>query len=214
MAVDGMSRKEREEEVRKSHILDVSERLFSEKGLHDTAVADIAREAEFGVGTIYKYFKDRDTLISSLIGDRLNAHFDEIELSLTKGSTPHERIVSLIDAYMHSMNRRQKFFLMYFTHFHPGSHDECCRMGQDDLILGRRKRVIGKIEDEFREGVEQGLFVDIDPQYLASAMFGMAISFAFLADHKFSNRGQWDVEAMKDALSRILFNGVQRKDEG
>ena len=212
MGENGLSRKEREEEARKAHILDVTERLFAEKGLHDTAVADIAREAEFGVGTIYKYFKDRDTLTLSLIGDRLNSHFDELELSLKEGETPRERIASLIDAYIHSMNRRKRFFRVYFTNFHPGAHDECCRLGKEDLIMERRKRVIGQIENVFRKGVEAGQFVGIDPQYLAAAMFGMAISFAFLADHKFAVDGQWDVDGMKAALKKILFNGLLRED--
>lgn len=206
------SRREREEEARKKHILDVTERLFAEKGLHETGVADIAREAEFGVGTIYKYFKDRDTLITSLIESRLDSHFEELESSLAKGKTPFEKINSVIDSYIDSMNQRQKFFRMYFTHFHPSSPEKCCQLGKNDFVVERRKRVIEQIEEVFRNGIELGQFVKIDPQYLAAAMFGMAISFTFLAEYKFEGKDGWDVDGMKRSLKKILFQKVVVED--
>ena len=53
MAQPLRTRKEIEEEARRQHILITAERLFAERGLIDTSVADIAKEAEFGIGTLY-----------------------------------------------------------------------------------------------------------------------------------------------------------------
>ena len=67
--------------------------------------------------------------------------------------TPLERINSIIDAYIDSMHERQRFFRMYFTHFHPGSQDECCQMGKSDMLLERRKKVVEQIEGVFEQGI-------------------------------------------------------------
>ena len=93
------SRRFWEEHTRYDFILDTSERLFAEKGLHRTSISDIAKASEFGVGTIYKYFKNKDTLIESLLKNRLQEHFDALLVSTSTEGTPVDRLDRLIDAY-------------------------------------------------------------------------------------------------------------------
>ena len=47
-------------------ILDVALRLISEQGFHGTPMSQVAQEAQVGVGTIYRYFDSKETLINSL----------------------------------------------------------------------------------------------------------------------------------------------------
>jgi len=206
MEATAMSRREREEEVRKQHILDAAEQLFAEQGLHETSVSDISRVAEFGVGTLYKYFKDKKTLIQSLIDDRLDAHLDEIEESLRYPGSALERIERLIEAYLVSMKKRQRFFSIYFTHFHPDFHDQCCTEGAGHVFHARRQKIRMEMKKVLEQGIENGNFVDIDSDFLLAAFFGMAISFQFQAEQKLKK--QWDVEEMKAAFYKVFFGPV------
>jgi AcrR family transcriptional regulator len=45
---------------------------FAERGL-DASVADIARRAGVGKGTVFRHFATKDDLISAIVLDRLNA---------------------------------------------------------------------------------------------------------------------------------------------
>jgi AcrR family transcriptional regulator len=45
------------------HIIDATIKLISEYGFHGTPISMIAQEAGVGAGTIYRYFKDKDTLV-------------------------------------------------------------------------------------------------------------------------------------------------------
>ena len=205
------SRRENEEETRKEHILTAAERLFAQSGLHDTSVADIAREAEFGVGTLYKYFKDKNTLIQSLLDDRMAAHFDEIDETLAKEGSPVEVIDSLIECYLNSVQKRRLFFNIYFTHFHPGTVEGYCGYSgslDHSYVQERKKKMLEKMSEVFRNGAEAGVFADIDSQYLTAALFGMFISFTFLQDGNSS--ANWDTEEMKQAMKRILFEQIVR----
>ncbi|MFX1372153.1 MAG: TetR/AcrR family transcriptional regulator [Promethearchaeota archaeon] len=57
-----MTRKERETQLRKQIILEAAEKLFLSKGYEATTMDEIANEAEFSKGTVYKYFVSKDEL--------------------------------------------------------------------------------------------------------------------------------------------------------
>lgn len=57
-----MTRKERETQLRKQIILEAAEKLFLSKGYEATTMDEIANEAEFSKGTVYKYFISKDEL--------------------------------------------------------------------------------------------------------------------------------------------------------
>ncbi|RPJ04344.1 MAG: TetR/AcrR family transcriptional regulator, partial [Deltaproteobacteria bacterium] len=49
-----LPRREREKLRQRHEVLDVALRLFSEKGYHNVSMHEIAKEAEFAIGTLYK----------------------------------------------------------------------------------------------------------------------------------------------------------------
>lgn len=53
--------------IRRQQIIDAALEVFSEKGYHNTTVADIASELELGHSTIYRYFDSKLDIASSLI---------------------------------------------------------------------------------------------------------------------------------------------------
>lgn len=201
------TRREVEEDTRREHILTIAERFFAKQGLHDTSMSDIAKESEFGVGTIYKYFKDKNTLIQSLLENRLDAHFDEIDAALASDGSPAEVINRVIDAHLESVSKRQLFFVIYFTHFHPGTIDGYSGYSGalDHVFMQHRKRkMLRSISEVFKRGIECKEFANIDSRYLTAALFGMFISFSFLNEENTAEA--WDLEEKKSALKNILFD--------
>lgn len=53
--------------------MDAAKHLFAEKGL-DAQVPDVAREANVGVGTVYRHFPTKDRLIAAIAAE----HFDRL----------------------------------------------------------------------------------------------------------------------------------------
>jgi len=62
-----LSRKERERQQHRREIILAAVHLFAQKGFNDTTLEDVASLAEFGKGTIYNHFENKnDLLISSI----------------------------------------------------------------------------------------------------------------------------------------------------
>lgn len=66
---------------RRTELLDAAERLFAERGVAVTTVADITAAAGVSKGSFYGYFASRDALVEALnarLGDELFAVLDDV----------------------------------------------------------------------------------------------------------------------------------------
>lgn len=94
-------RKEREKRQRKEHILEVARRLFQERGFLNVTIADIAEAAEFSIGTLYLYFKNKEDIYAGLayLGSQ---KFDElIDQALhKKARLSHQDLVQFIERFL------------------------------------------------------------------------------------------------------------------
>ena len=64
---ENLPRRERLNLQQRDEILKTALKLFSEKSYPNVSMHEIAREAEFGMGTLYKFFSSKDDLYRSLI---------------------------------------------------------------------------------------------------------------------------------------------------
>lgn len=53
-------------QARRTHLLDIADRLFTERGFHGTGVAQIAAESGVKVGQIYRDFANKEDIIVAL----------------------------------------------------------------------------------------------------------------------------------------------------
>jgi AcrR family transcriptional regulator len=79
---------------KREHIIDATIKLISEYGFHGTPISLIAQEAGVGAGTIYRYFKDKDTMVLEIF-KQLNGTFKK---SLLHGYNENQ---PLRDRFLH-----------------------------------------------------------------------------------------------------------------
>jgi AcrR family transcriptional regulator len=72
MNVYSLNRKERDRQLRKADILRASEHVFAQKGYDKATMQDIAREAQYATGTVYLYFKDKESLYFYLLEEKIS----------------------------------------------------------------------------------------------------------------------------------------------
>lgn len=80
---------------KKSAILKAALELFTEKGIKDTPMSQIAKRADAGMGTIYNYFPSKEVLIGSL--------YEEI----------HSRIIHYLQEYSVKVSAPRDNFLQH-----------------------------------------------------------------------------------------------------
>lgn len=110
-----LSRKERDRQLRVDDFLGAAQQLFAEKGYHATSMEEIARRAEYATGTIYRYFKDKEDLYSSLLEREAQALLEHVEEELSQFRDSRERIKGLIQAHVDFYFQHQDFFRLFIA---------------------------------------------------------------------------------------------------
>lgn len=80
-------------EEARAQILKAAESMFQRYGVSKTTMDDIAKEAGVSRPTVYRYFGDRDSLITALIEARSRRLFDKARAYLRERSTLADQIV-------------------------------------------------------------------------------------------------------------------------
>jgi len=83
---------------RRALILEAADRLLRHYGPQKTTVADVAREAGVGVGTVYLEFPSKDALVEALSRTRHGAVLDAMRRAAAADRPVAERLTAALDA--------------------------------------------------------------------------------------------------------------------
>jgi AcrR family transcriptional regulator len=67
--IQQLPRRERERLMRRQEIIDAARIVFARKGFSTATLDDVAERAEFGKGTLYNYFINKEALFASVVED-------------------------------------------------------------------------------------------------------------------------------------------------
>jgi AcrR family transcriptional regulator len=106
----------RDAERNRQRILAAAAEVLSERGL-DATLDEVARAAGVGVGTVYRRFPDKESLIEELFRDRIDAMVRTAEQALTEPD-PWQALVSFLDFAISLMagNMGLRQVLMFSTY--------------------------------------------------------------------------------------------------
>ncbi|MFQ5750999.1 MAG: TetR/AcrR family transcriptional regulator, partial [bacterium] len=105
-----LPRKERERLARREEILNAARKVFSERGFEKATLDEIAVVAEYGKGTIYNYFKNKEELFSCIIEKGINRFQKFVEEAIRNKSTPREQVEAYIDAAFEFFETHRQIF--------------------------------------------------------------------------------------------------------
>lgn len=117
-----VTRREREKQQRRAAILAAAERVFARHGFHGASIDRIAEEAQYAVGTLYLYFKDKDALYSALFTSKLGEMVDQVEQAATSGGDPLECLHNAIRAQF-DFNESNREFFELIQHHRPADQE-------------------------------------------------------------------------------------------
>jgi len=73
----------------KEKILEASLRLFSEKGIRETTIKDIAKEVGITEGAIYRHFKSKEEIVLGLFSSYSEELYNRL-ISVVKEEAPYK----------------------------------------------------------------------------------------------------------------------------
>lgn len=110
-----LPRKERDKMLRRADILKAATRVFAEKGFHKATMSDIAKQAEYAVGTIYLYFKDKQALYLALTDEKVDELIKRVKEKINNADGGLEKIKALVEEELAYFEENDDFFRIYFS---------------------------------------------------------------------------------------------------
>ena len=109
-------RKTREKQQRQNAMIDAAEEIFFTKGFAAATMDEVAQKAEYSKGTLYLYFKNKESLYHAIIlrgFELLHKMFEEAVASKERGI---DKIRAMGEAYMEFHQKHPKYFeaLLYY----------------------------------------------------------------------------------------------------
>ena len=209
METEKISRKEREYLAHRGEILSAAEKVFAAKGFFSTTMSDIAREAEFGTGSLYKYFKSKEDLYFTLIDEKVEEINGPVKVELSQKTPAVERIKKVLGLQFEFFERNRDFFRIYAserTRFEWTVKDE---LGKD--LHEKMVAYIRTLAEVMRQGIEEGEFRPLNPMDLAHALVGIVNSFVF---EWIISRESYPLISKLDTVLQIFLGGVHQTERG
>ena len=166
-------RKEREKERRRQQIMVAAKRVFSDKGFNKATMEDIAQEAELSPGTLYLYFKNKEELYASLSLRILQYLLIRVEhVNEEKDAGPEDKLKSLVDA-MYDVYEFDPLIIINMFHLQSSEtlKNLSPQLMEEIKVLSRKS--LGSIAQIFKEGVDEGIFIDQHPVALADTFWAL-----------------------------------------
>jgi TetR/AcrR family transcriptional regulator len=169
MAVDKLPRREREKMRQRQEILATALDLFSQKGYHNVAMHEIAEKAEFAIGTLYKFFQNKEDLYKTIVLERCDDFLEDCRQILEQSSDE----VEILRQYVHFRSERFRNNLPFVRLFLAESRGVGFNLkaGLDDAVRSRYYEILQCLAAVFARGIRNQRFRKIaDPYYLAVAL--------------------------------------------
>ncbi|MCK4413001.1 MAG: TetR/AcrR family transcriptional regulator [Candidatus Eisenbacteria sp.] len=159
-----LSRKQRDFRRHQRDTLQAAERLLFEHSYQDITVQQIAQEAEFSIGYIYKLFPNKEEIFASVIRERHREMFELIEQGLKMPTPVPERFHSLLVRLFEWIDEHMAYTasswrdLSYLFKQNAELHEEVNR---------RDREIRDRFTELFAEGIRIGYLAAEDPQTIA-----------------------------------------------
>jgi len=146
-------RKVNKEEKRREIALKCSD-LIHEVGMKKLTVAEVAKTADIGKGTIYEYFENKDDIIFEIINIHIEKHNKDLVESIKKVKTTREKVQLFFKMVLEDDDESLKHFNGYKEFLSIVLSDENTAMKEFNCT--KNEFFAGELLKIFAHGVEIG----------------------------------------------------------
>ncbi len=180
-------------------------KTFARKGFYNTRISDIAKEANVADGTIYLYFKNKDTLLVSLFEESMDRIIGMVKGRLSHISDPIEKLCAFIEMHF-ELIRKDKFLAEVIS----------VELRQSNKFIKEYKNIKFKeylniISGIIREAQEKGRVAKhLMPGILKRIVFGaldeLTLIWVLAGDSKYT------IENLRRDATEALIHGIALKN--
>jgi TetR/AcrR family transcriptional regulator len=179
MQTQKLPRREREKLRQRQEMLAAAFDLFSQKGYHNVSMHEIALQAEFAIGTLYKFFQNKEDLYKALVLEQCDKFEDAIARAIGDGDDEVEKLRNYIRTKGERFRGNLPFVRLYLAENRGASFN--IKAGLDEEVRKRYYAFLEKLAAIFESGIKNKRFRKIaGPYHLAVALDSALDAFLLL----------------------------------
>ena len=164
-----LPRREREKLRQRQEMLEVALDLFSQKGYHNVSMHEIAGKAEFAIGTLYKFFQNKEDLYKALVLEQCERFEDALVQAIDQPADEVEKLRNYVRTKTDRFRRHLPFVRLFLAESRGVSFN--LKAGINEELRKRYYTFMEKIAAIFDQGIKKQRFNRIaDPFRLAVAL--------------------------------------------
>ena len=207
MGVEKASRKEREYQVRREEILRAAEKIFAQNGFYNSTVAEIAKESEFAIGTLYQFFTNKEELYYTMMIEKFDLLYKTLQVKVSENNTCLEKLSCLVEEVLSFIEQHVDFFKIFTWELNVLNSNMNNQL--KDQLVGKHFTYIQLISDVIKEGFKEGVLKQGNADDLSTALVGMMNIFSF---NWIYNRQQESLARKVPTIVNLFLDGARGMD--
>ena len=171
-------RRRQAQQIGREQLLDAAEDLFSRRGFHDTSLREVARLAEFSVGSVYSFFESKDDLYRQVFIRRGDEFLAGLRTVVEAGDDPVTTLHAMLDFEVSFFRSHASFGRLYLRSANAALQSADRRGAEtSDARYDEAMQLQAAV---FERGRRAGTFHDGEPVVLARLFSGLVASYQSL----------------------------------
>jgi len=192
---------QRSEETR-TQLMNSAIKLFSTQGFKSASVDDICKEAGVSKGAFYHHFESKQALFLALLDGWLHNIDSAIEAAHEK-SAP-ETFLQITEAFPYIFETAGDHLPMFLEFWLQASRDETIWQAS----IAPYRRYHKEFTSLIKKGVEEGSFIEVDPELTARMIVSMAMGL-LLQSLLDPEGAKWESTARE--ITNMMLNTLLKK---
>lgn len=199
-----LSRKDRERLLKKHEILTAATKLFADMGYEKTTLDDIAETSEFGKGTLYNYFKNKEDIYKEILIKTIS-NYHELLVKINEQESSFKDFIKSLTLGMFSYcERDRETFNLLVRMRTDNSYKGGCCIHEELKVYA--KLAFEMFDKRIKEAIKLNEITKMDTVSFMDLHRSMIFPYIhFVTMH---NQGEIDFQKEADFVLSVLFNGI------
>ncbi|HMT27736.1 MAG TPA: TetR family transcriptional regulator [Bacteroidia bacterium] len=168
--------------------------IFHQKGFAATRTRDIAAEAGINLALLNYYFRSKEKLFDLIMLESIQIFLSSVKLVFDDEQTSFEvKVEQLADKYIDQLIKHPELPLFLLSELRSNPESLMSKIGIKEIVMN------SFFLKQFKAGVKDGKYVDINPLHLIMNLMGMTV-FPFIASPIVRGMGNLSQQAYTELM--------------